>query len=91
MVPKIKLEKARMRSETSRKRTVGSIHSDKKDATKRQKKRQKRRENCLKEVEYTPTPFTPIFTQLRIMYVNHYKNSDLLELKQILTQTFMVN
>jgi len=61
MVPKIKLEKARMRLETNRKRTVGSNHCEK-EATKRQKKRQRRRENCLKEVDYTPTPVTPIFT-----------------------------
>jgi len=58
---KIKLEKARMRLETNRKRTVGSNHCEK-EATKRQKKRQRRRENCLKEVDYTPTPVTPIFT-----------------------------
>merc|ERR1712151_1291148 len=61
MVPKINLEKARMRLETNRKRTVGSNHCEK-EATKRQKKRQRRRENCLKEVDYTPTPVTPIFT-----------------------------
>ena len=60
MVPKINLGKDRMRSETSRKRTKGSIHSNKKEATKRKKKDRKYEKTVSKN--YTTNPVTPIFT-----------------------------
>merc|ERR1712032_1583740 len=102
MVPKIKLEKARMRLETNRKRTVGSNHCEK-EATKRQKKEtEKTRKLSQRSRLHTNPSYTDFHTRFgrrkrrrrrkrRIIYVNHYKISDLLKIKQILTQIFMVN